>query len=435
MPSSGIVKYHVKLSYTVDGLVGRSDLIGAIFGQTEGLLGPEMNLNELQKISKIGRIDVTTKTTTSTTGGEILIPMSVDIDTCTLVAAAIESIDKVGAFDSTFKLLIIDDIRAAKKDEIVRRAQEIKRKISIKATSDGDTMLRAINESTKTSATVETYGPSSLPCGSGMFDCPWIILVEGRADIINLIRAGYDNTLAIDGARVDPSIVSVCKTKKKIVAFLDGDRTGGMLMRELAALVQLDIELRADEGVEVEELTPQRVADILDPAVREIKTQFAGYEKREKQDHGRNDHGRNDHGRGRDRDRDRDRPRRHGRDERRREPSFESQQAPPPAPPKEEDKPLIEMVTPIYSKLKNTLEAVALDKDGNEILHTPINELVGKLANQNDIKCIVLDGIITKRLLSGAQGAGVETLVGHRAAHVDNDSSVRLRTFSELGIF
>ncbi len=427
MPSSGIVKYHVRLSYTVDGLVGRTDIIGAIFGQTEGLLGPEMNLNELQKISKIGRIDVTTKTTSNATSGEVLIPMSVDIDTCTLVAASIESIDKVGAFDSTFKLQIIDDIRAAKKDEIVRRAQEIKRKISIKATSEGDTMLKQINESTKTGATVETYGPSKLPCGSGMYDCPWIILVEGRADIVNLIRAGYDNTLAIDGARVDPSIVSMCKTKKKIVAFMDGDRTGGMLMRELASLVHIDVELRADEGVEVEELTPQRVADILDPAVREFKEQFAGYER-----HERHPHDRRDRGRGRDRD-NRDRHRQRGRDDGRRDP-FKSPQQPPP-PPKEEDKPLIELVTPIYSKLKDTLEAVALDANKNEVLHTPISELVGKLENQNDIKYIVLDGIITKRLLDGAQKAGVETLVGHRSAHIENAPNMRLRTFSELGIF
>lgn len=431
MPSSGIVKYHVKLSYTVDGLVGRTDIIGAIFGQTEGLLGPEMNLNELQKISKIGRIDVTTKTTSNTTNGEVLIPMSVDFDTCTLVAASIESIDKVGAFDSTFKLLIIDDIRAAKKDEIVRRAQEIKRKHSIKATSDGDTMLRAINESTKNNATVETYGPTSLPCGSGMHDCPWIILVEGRADIVNLIRAGYDNTLAIDGARVDPSIVSMCKTKKKIVAFLDGDRTGGMLMRELASLVHLDIELRADEGVEVEELTPQRVADILDPAVHKFKEQFADYPRREP----REQRDRHDRGRGRERD-GRDRPRRHGRDDRRRDaPDGPPPQKSPPPPPKEEDRPLIEMVTPVYSKLKDTLEAVALDANGGEVLHAPINELVGKLANQSDIKCIILDGIITKRLLDGAKTAGVETLVGHRSAHIEGDPGVRLRTFSELGIF
>ena len=96
MPQSGIVKYHVKLSMEVDGLVERADIIGAIFGQTEGLLGPEMNLNELQRVSKVGRIEVNTKSTSNTTSGDALIPMSTDIDTCALIAAAIESIDKVG---------------------------------------------------------------------------------------------------------------------------------------------------------------------------------------------------------------------------------------------------------------------------------------------------------------------------------------------------
>ncbi len=104
MPQSGIVKYHVNLSFDVDGLVERADIIGAIFGQTEGLLGPEMNLNELQRVSKVGRIEVNTASTTNTTKGDALLPMSTDIDTCALIAAGIESIDKVGPFDCHFKL-------------------------------------------------------------------------------------------------------------------------------------------------------------------------------------------------------------------------------------------------------------------------------------------------------------------------------------------
>ena len=109
MPYTGIVKYHVKLSFEVDGLVERADIIGAIFGQTEGLLGPEMNLNELQRVSKVGRIEVNTFSTENTTKGDALLPMSTDIDTCSLISAAIESIDKVGPFDSAFRLDDIED--------------------------------------------------------------------------------------------------------------------------------------------------------------------------------------------------------------------------------------------------------------------------------------------------------------------------------------
>ena len=115
MPYTGIVKYHVKLSFEVDGLVERADIVGAIYGQTEGLLGPEMNLNELQRVSKVGRIEVNVSSNENTTTGDALIPMSTDIDTCALISAAIESIDKVGPFESSFKLNEISDVRASKK--------------------------------------------------------------------------------------------------------------------------------------------------------------------------------------------------------------------------------------------------------------------------------------------------------------------------------
>jgi len=149
LPQSGIVKYHVKLSYQVDGLVERTDIIGAIFGQTEGLLGPEMNLNELQRLSKVGRIEITTTSTANTTSGEALLPMSTDIDTCALIAAAIESIDKVGPYDCTFKLDTIDDVRAAKKEDIVKRAKEIKQRWATKTVSEGDTMLNNVKRCTR----------------------------------------------------------------------------------------------------------------------------------------------------------------------------------------------------------------------------------------------------------------------------------------------
>jgi len=125
MPNTGIVKYHVKLTFEVDGIVEKADIIGAIFGQTEGLLGPEMNLNELQKLSKVGRIEVNVDTKSNTTKGDALLPMSTDISTAALISAAIESIDKVGPFQGKFLLVGIDDIRAIKKKVIVDRAKKI----------------------------------------------------------------------------------------------------------------------------------------------------------------------------------------------------------------------------------------------------------------------------------------------------------------------
>ncbi len=379
MPYTGIVKYHVKLSFDVDGLVERADIIGAIFGQTEGLLGPEMNLNELQRVSKVGRIEVTTTSTENTTNGNVLLPMSTDVDTCALISAAIESIDKVGPFDCSFKLDAIDDVRASKKEDIVRRAKEIKQKWSTKSVSEGDTMLKDVHESI--AGKVTTYGPNKLPCSTGVFDSPWIILVEGRADILNLLRAGFDNALAINGATIDESIKELCKSKKKIVAFLDGDRAGGMILQELKSVVNVDIELRADSGVEVEELTPQRVADILNDTNIEMKKLGTS-------------------------------------------PSTIS----------EDDKSLATVISKIYPDLNETLESVALDDKDSQLFKIPISELVNKLSTQTGVKCLILDGIITQRLLDNAKTSGIGCIVGHRAAKLSSLGDVKIKTFTELGI-
>jgi len=379
LPYTGIVKYHVKLSFDVDGLVERADIIGAIFGQTEGLLGPEMNLNELQRVSKVGRIEVTTTSTENTTNGNVLLPMSTDVDTCALISAAIESIDKVGPFDCNFKLDAIDDVRASKKEDIVRRAKEIKQKWSTKSVSEGDTMLKDVHESI--AGKVTTYGPNKLPCSTGVFDSPWIILVEGRADILNLLRAGFDNALAINGATIDESIKEMCKSKKKIVAFLDGDRAGGMILQELKSVVHVDVELLADSGVEVEELTPQRVADILNDTNTEMQKLGTGT-----------------------------------------------------ATMSEDDKSLVTVISKIYPDLNETLESVALDDKDNQLFKIPISELVNKLSTQTGVKCLILDGIITQRLLDNAKTSGIGCIVGHRAAKLSNLGDVKIKTFTELGI-
>ncbi len=378
MPQSGIVKYNVKLSYEVDGLVERADIIGAIFGQTEGLLSPEMNLNELQRISKVGRIEVRSKSTTNTTTGHAIIPMSTDIDTCSLISAAVEGIDKVGPFDCKFSLVAIDDVRAAKRDDIVKRAKEIKRRWKTKAISEGDTMLKDVHEGG--AGRIRSYGPSKLPCGSGVESARWVILVEGRADIINLLRSGYDNALAIQGAKIDESIIGLCEKKEKVVAFLDGDRAGGFILKELKSLVHIDVELQADPGIEVEELTPERISEILDPVAKDITS---GEKKPDES---------------------------------------------------VANDPLVLIVTKIYDSINGSLEAVAISEDGSELFRTPISDLVKKITDQSGIKYLILDGIITQRLYDTTKDAGIDSIVGHRIANVTSDSEMVLKTFSDLGI-
>ena len=380
MPYTGIVKYHVKLSFEVDGLVERADIIGAIFGQTEGLLGPEMNLNELQRVSKVGRIEVNTFNTENTTKGDALLPMSTDIDTCSLISAAIESIDKVGPFDSSFKLDAIDDVRQSKKDDIMKRAKEIKQKWSTNAVSEGDDMLKAVHENN--SDKITTYGPKKLHCSTGVFDSPWIILVEGRADIINLLRAGYDNALAFEGGRIDESIKELCDKKDKVVAFTDGDRAGGFILKELKSVVHVDVELRADEGIEVEELTPKRVDELLSPISKKIGDELES----------------------------------------------------PASLQNEDDNPIAEVCKTMYAQLNESLESIALDSDEKKVFKVPISELVQKISGQSGIKYLILDGIITQRLFDAAKNASVEYIIGHRVAKLSHTDGVSLKTFRELGI-
>ncbi len=228
---------------------------------------------------------------------------------------------------------------------------------------------------------LSTYGPSKLTCSSGLADSNWVILVEGRADVINLLRAGYDNALAIEGAKIDESIKELCNSKETVVAFLDGDRAGGFILKELKSVVPIDYELRADNGVEVEELTPQRIDEILSPIAEEIKGGKPA-------------------------------------------PQLKS----------EDDKPLAEMAAKVFPTLNETLEAVALDGDNNEIFKVPISEVVSKLSTQSGIKYLLLDGIITQRLLEGAKNAGIECVVGHRVAKLSNSDGMTLKTFGDLGV-
>src|SRR5437867_5192906 len=272
LPSTGIVKYHVKLKFEVDGLVEKADIIGAIFGQTEGLLGPEMNLNELQKVSKVGRIEVNVDTKSNMAKGDAVIPMSTDISTAALIAAAIESIDKVGPFQAKFALMGIDDIRAIKKKVIVDRAKKIVQEWATKTISEGEEMLKDVYDASKPGK-LTAFGKAQLACGTGVFDSDWIILVEGRADVINLLRAGFDNAIAIEGAKIDETITNLT-SGKRVVAFLDGDRAGDLILKELHGVVNIDKVLRAPTGREVEECTPLEISDILKDVIEPTGEQY-----------------------------------------------------------------------------------------------------------------------------------------------------------------
>lgn len=418
LPNTGIVKYHVKLKFEVDGLVEKADIIGAIFGQTEGLLGPEMNLNELQKVSKVGRIEVNVDTKGNMAKGDALIPMSTDISTAALIAAAIESIDKVGPFQAKFNLMGIDDIRAIKKKIIVDRAKKIVQDWATRTISEGEEMLKDVYDASKPGR-LTSFGKAQLACGTGVFDSDWIILVEGRADVINLLRAGFDNAIAIEGARIDETVTKLTEGKK-VVAFLDGDRAGDLILKELHGVVKIDKVLRAPPGKEVEECTPLEISEILKDA---FLIEAAAPQMR--QEHAQD--------------------RRHSHSRREREPREEYRAAPPPPPPTQpaqpskeviaEDAPeIVSAVRDVYPQINETLEAVVLDGSLNQLLKVPVSEVIKRLDSAEGGKLLVLDGIVTQRLVDAADRVGIEYIIGHRTAELKKPADIRVRTFGDIGI-
>jgi DNA primase len=409
LPNTGIVKYHVKLKFEVDGLVEKADIIGAIFGQTEGLLGPEMNLNELQKVSKVGRIEVNVDTRSNMAKGDALIPMSTDISTAALIAAAIESIDKVGPFQAKFGLVGIDDIRAIKKKVIVDRAKKIVQEWATKTISEGEEMLKDVYDASKPGK-LTAFGKAQLACGTGVFDSDWIILVEGRADVINLLRAGFDNAIAIEGAKIDETVTKLTEGKK-IIAFLDGDRAGDLILKELHGLVTIDKVLRAPPGREVEECTPLEIAEIIKEAIPIVSVNNQQVQQPERKNQPR---------RGRQQE------------------SIEEEQQQTTSPtnnPLQEDNPEILLaVKEVYPQINETLEALVLDSSMKTLLKIPVSDVVKKLDSAEGAKLLVLDGIVTQRLVEAAYKAGIEYIIGHRTADLKKSSDVRVRTFGDMGI-
>jgi DNA primase len=372
-----------------------------------------MNLNELQKVSKVGRIEVNVDTKGSMAKGDALIPMSTDISTAALIAAAIESIDKVGPFQAKFNLMGIDDIRAIKKKVIVDRAKKIVQDWATRTISEGEEMLKDVYDASKPGK-LTSFGKAQLACGTGVFDSEWIILVEGRADVINLLRAGFDNAIAIEGARIDETVTKLTDGKR-VIAFLDGDRAGDLILKELHGVVKIDKVLRAPPGKEVEECTPLEISEIL-------KDAFTVTEAPPRQEHTpeRRQHQRRE------------------RDHRDRE-EYRAPSPPQPAQPSKEvlaeDSPeIVTAIRDVFPQINETLEAVVLDGSMNQLLKVPVSEVIKRLDSAEGGKLLVLDGIVTQRLVDAADKAGIEYVVGHRTGDLKKPADVRVRTFGDIGI-
>jgi DNA primase len=249
------IKYIIKAHIRANGIVEKPDVIGAVFGQTEGLLGPELDLRELQKTGRIGRIEVKIKSSQGKSEGEIIIPSSLDSAETALIAATLETIERIGPCDATIELKSVEDARAIKREYAIDRAKDILRNYMNKGVPDLSEISDKIREEVKA---FEVTNYKGLPCGPNIMDSDEIILVEGRADVVNLLKHNIKNAIAIGGTSIPDTIVNL--TKEKITTlFIDGDRGGKLIAKEILQRADVDYIVSAPEGKEVEELTKKEI--------------------------------------------------------------------------------------------------------------------------------------------------------------------------------
>ena len=259
------VKYTIHARFTVDGVVERHDVIGAIFGQTEGLFPKDFELRELQRVGKIGRIDIELKSSNDQTTGTLTVPSSLDRPETAIIAAAMETVDRVGPCDAKISIESIKDVRVDKLKRIQERAKELMRDWHVKEHHDIEVMLEQVGQESKKIEPVH-YGRERLTATPDISQRNDLILVEGRADVINLLRAGISGSIAVEGVKV-PKTIRELSRKKEITAFLDGDRGGDLILRELMQVAKPKYVARAPRGSEVEELDPDQIKAALEAKV------------------------------------------------------------------------------------------------------------------------------------------------------------------------
>ena len=255
--SASYAKYIIQAKMYIEGIVEKHDIIGAIFGQLDGLLPSSMDLQELQRIGKIDRINVKVSHREGKTDAKIIVPCNMTKLEVAVLAAALESIDRVGPSKAETSIIRIEDIRKIKKENIVKRAAEILRRWDDIVAPENADILKRIEEEAKKSKII-MVGPEKLPAGPGIKTSDEIIVVEGRADVVNLLKHGFDAVIAVEGTHIPKTIIDLSK-RKVVTAFVDGDRSGLLILKELLQVADVDYIARAPKGKEVQYLSLKEI--------------------------------------------------------------------------------------------------------------------------------------------------------------------------------
>ena len=253
-------KYLIRASIRANGVVNKSDVVGAVFGQTEGLLGDELDLRDLQKSGRMGRIEVEIASDKGKSVGEIVISSSMDQVETSVFAAALETVERVGPCKATVKITTLEDSRTSKREIIIDRARSLLINLIKDSRGAGSTITDTVRQVLQTEEIVRFKG--KLPAGPNVATSDAVIIVEGRGDVLNLLRHGIKNAIAVEGTDVPKEVIAL-STERTVTAFVDGDRGGEMIIQELLQVAELDFISRAPDNTEVEHLTHKQIMKCL----------------------------------------------------------------------------------------------------------------------------------------------------------------------------
>ena len=421
----------IRARIEVDGVVDKPDVIGAIFGQTEGLLGEDLDLRELQRSARIGRIQIAMKSEGGISKGEIVIPVSLNKTATAILAASIETVDRVGPCTARVTLEKLEDIRGAKRRKVVSRAISIlkgwEEDVSPGTEEIADEVIKAGRKS------ITSYGPDKAPAGPELAETNEIIVVEGRADITNLMKCGINNTVAVEGTHVSKTIIDLTKKPgKTIIAFLDGDRGGDLILRELMQVAKVDYIARAPEGKEVEQLTRREITKALqaripaDQALALVSDRRPSDMFRRKRVPRRVVHDRRDSF-----EADRAVEKR---------PEHEAEPLPPTTVQREkrrtrQDVSIDEAYIAKAKQMRESFGAALFDANKQVVAECSVADLAKVMEEHETVHAVVFDGVITQRLVDIAAKKKTTLLVGAAVADIENrPPTLRVLTLDELNL-
>jgi len=391
-------KYMIKANIKADGVIEKSDVVGAIFGQTEGLLGDELDLRELQRSARVGRIEVELESKSGKSNGKITLPTSLDKVETVILAAAFESIDRVGPCKATIVADEVEDVRVVRRKKVIDRAKELLNQVIESSKIDGESITDNVRQAVQVEEIIN-YGPDHCPAGPNIDKSDAIVIVEGRRDVLNLLKYGIKNVIAVGGTNIPKTVLEL--TKERITtAFVDGDRGGILILKELLQTADIDFVARAPQTREVEEIPQKLIMKSLKnkiPAEQYAEMYDIKLEKNNKVEEPK-------------KEKLDDKPEQKTKQ---RSDTFKEEKQKSAS-----DDEMKKNYAAMLEDISGSLKAVLFDKKDKELKKIPVRELTDELKKSDNISTVVFDGIITQRLLDIANNKNIKKIIGIKIGNV-----------------